>query len=197
MIPDPRIDAYIDSRAEFARPILRHLREAIHAACPEAGETIKWGMPAFTLDGRLLATMAGFKAHATFGFWRADVADAPKTGEAMGQFGRIRSLDDLPDDRALADLIRKAAARSREGPAAPRRKAEGKPPPQLPPDLAEALETNPEALATYHAFPPSAQRDYVDWICEAKRPATRASRIAQAVEWLAEGKRRHWRYERC
>lgn len=197
MARDPRIDAYIDSRAEFARPILQHIRSLMHAACPDVEESIKWSMPAFTLNGRPLANMAAFKAHATFGFWRADIAETSKARDAMGQFGRIGSLADLPDDETFAGLIRKAAALCASPPASPRKAPAMKPPPELPADFGEALDARPEALAAYRSFPPSAQREYVEWVVEAKRPQTRAERIAQAVDWLAEGKRRHWRYERC
>jgi uncharacterized protein YdeI (YjbR/CyaY-like superfamily) len=196
MTRDPRIDAYIDSRADFARPILRHLRDALHSACPEVEESIKWSMPAFTLKGRPFASMAAFKAHATFGFWRADVVATRANEKAMGQFGRICSVADLPDDEALADLIRKAAALTGNG-SAPARKAAPKPPAEPPEDFTVALAANHQALTTFESFPPSAKREYIDWIVEAKRPETRASRIVQAVEWLSEGKRRHWRYESC
>jgi uncharacterized protein YdeI (YjbR/CyaY-like superfamily) len=197
MTRDPRIDAYIESRADFARPILRHLRDALHSACPEVEESIKWSMPAFTLKGRPFASMAAFKAHATFGFWQAEVVAAPTNEKAMGQFGRICSLADLPDDAALADLIRKAATLTADGSAPARKKPAPKPPAEPPEDFSAALAANPKALATFNSFPPSARREYVDWIVEAKRPETRASRIVQAVEWIGEGKRRHWRYESC
>ena len=111
---DPRIDAYIAKSAPFARPILTRLRAAVHEACPEAEETIKWRMPFFLTDGKILCFMAAFKAHAGFGFWRrgktAVLGEAPaKANEAMGQLGRITSLDGLPPDPTLRRWIRKAA----------------------------------------------------------------------------------------
>ena len=195
--PDPRIDAYIAKSAAFARPLLEHLRAQVHMACPEAEEAIKWGFPHFLLDGKILAGMAAFKAHCTFGFWQRDAGDTDKAGEAMGQFGRIEKLADLPAQRELQAQIRKAAALIRAG-AKPAR-ASKTPRPQLeaPADLLAALAGNAAARHTFGAFAPSKQRDYIEWIIEAKREDTRAKRLAQSIEWLAEGKSRNWKYENC
>ncbi|HEX8380990.1 MAG TPA: YdeI/OmpD-associated family protein [Allosphingosinicella sp.] len=195
---DPRIDAYIARQADFARPILEHLRSAVHAACPEAEETLKWGMPHFLYKGRMLAGMAAFKAHATFGFRRAKevVGETGAERDAMGQFGRLTSVADLPPDEALRVLIRKAMALTDEGTRPARRKAAPKAEPEVPRELANALAANPAAQATFGGFPPSCRREYAEWVAEAKRPQTRDRRIAQAVEWLAEGKKRNWKYEK-
>ena len=198
MSRDPRIDAYIARQADFARPILEHLRRLVHEGAPEVVETIKWSMPHFTYKGRLFAGMAAFKAHATFGLWQAS-AVLGETGaerEAMGQFGRIASLDDLPPEAELKGIIRRAAEHAQEPPR-PRPKKPPKPDLETPADLEAALGASPAARAAFDSFPPSGQRDYVAWVVEAKRPETRAKRIAQAVEWMAEGKRRHWKYENC
>ncbi|MEA3011315.1 MAG: hypothetical protein QOJ91_3007 [Sphingomonadales bacterium] len=199
MSSDPRIDAYIARQADFARPILEHLRSAVHAACPEAEETLKWSMPHFLYKGRMLAGMAAFKAHATFGFWRAKevLGETGAERDAMGQFGRLASVADLPADEVLQALIRKAMALTDSGarPARPAKAA--KPDPETPPELESALAGNPAAKATFDSFPPSCRREYADWVREAKRPETRAKRVAQAVEWMAEGKRRNWKYEKC
>jgi len=199
MARDQRIDEYIGRQQDFARPILTHLREAIHAACPHAEEAIKWSMPAFLYKGKPLANMAAFKAHATFGFWRAKevVGETGAERDAMGQFGRLASLDDLPPDTVLHGLIRKAAALTDSGEKPRRAKPAPKPELATPDDLQAALAAEPKAAATFDSFPPSARRDYVEWVVEAKRPETRAKRIATAVEWMAEGKRRHWKYEAC
>jgi uncharacterized protein YdeI (YjbR/CyaY-like superfamily) len=196
MTIDPRVDGYIAKQQPFARPILEHLRTRVHAACPEATETIKWGMPFFELEGRPLANMAGFKAHASFGFWRRD-GNAPLTGqegEAMGQFGRLTTLDDLPGDAALDAMIRAAAARAATS-TAPKPRAAPKPEAAMPDDLATALAVEPDALAGFEALPPGARRDYVLWVGEAKRDATRHKRIATTVAQCAEGKKLHWKYE--
>ena len=198
MTRDPRIDDYIARQADFARPILEHLRRVLHEAGPELVETIKWSMPHVTYKGRLFAGMAAFKAHATFGLWQASAVLGESGGqrEAMGQFGRLASVDDLPPEDELKSLIRRAAEVTEAGPK-PRPKKAPKPPLETPPDLAAALDAEPAARATFDGFPPSCRREYVEWVVEAKRPETRAKRIAQAVEWMAEGKRRHWKYEAC
>ena len=198
MSRDPRIDAYIDRQADFARPILEHLRRVVHEAAPEVEETIKWSMPHFTYKGRLFAGMAAFKAHATFGLWQAS-AVLGETGaerDAMGQFGRLAAVADLPPEEELKAIIRRAAEQAEHGPP-PRPRKPPKPELETPPDLETALDSNPAARATFDAFAPSARRDYVQWVVEAKRPDTREKRISQAVEWMAEGKKRHWKYENC
>jgi len=192
------VDQYIERQAPFARPILTHLREAIHAACPEASEAIKWGMPAFLYKGKQLAGMAAFKGHATFGFWRGSelVPARPGQESAMGQFGRLTSIADLPPADELERLIRQAMALTDSG-TKPVRTKTVKQAAEPPPDLLEALAANAAAAATFAGFAPSCRREYVEWIVEAKRPETRAKRIAQAVEWMAEGKKRNWKYESC
>ena len=195
---DPRVDAFIEKKAAFAQPILRHIRAVVHRACPEVEETIKWGMPSFTYKGRILAGMAAFKEHATFGFWRSkEVTGTDEAESAIGQFGRLTSIADLPDDVSLEAMIRKAAGLIDSGTKAPRPLKHPKPVLTLPDDLGAALAANKAAHATYDGFPPGQKREYVDWITEAKRPETRARRVAQAIEWMAEGKRRNWKYENC
>lgn len=196
---DPRVDAYIERQAEFARPILARVRERMHAACPACEETLKWSAPAFMYNGSILAQMAAFKAHAMFGFWqgRKVTGETDKEREAMGSFGRLTSAADLPDEATMTALVRKAMALVDGGEKAPRPLKHPKPPLEVPPDLEAAFFGNEAARATFDGFPPSARRDYLDWLADAKRPETRAKRLAQTVEWLAEGKRRHWKYENC
>lgn len=195
---DPRIDAYIARAQPFAQPILNHVRERVHATVPEAEETMKWSSPAFILDGKILLMTAAFKNHAALNFWRGQELRGEKANaDAMGQFGKLTSLADLPPDKELDRLIRHAAELAKTAPAPRKAKHPPKPPPQMHPDLAAALAKAPKAKATLESFPPSAQRDYFEWIAEAKQDSTRKKRIATAVEWLAEGKRRHWKYERC
>lgn len=198
MSHDPRIDAYIARQADFARPILDHLRAAVHAACPETEETLKWNAPAFLYQGEQLAMMAAFKAHATFGFWKGSlvVPEDEKQSGAMGQFGRITSVADLPGPSVLAALIRKAMALTDAG-VKPVRAKTAKAALPVPDDLRRALDDNRSAAATFDGFSAAARRDYVEWVTEAKQAATRERRITQAVEWIAEGKRRNWKYEKC
>ena len=198
MSRDPRVDAYIARAQPFARPILEHVRKRMHAVVPDVEEAMKWSAPGFTLNGKILLIMAAFKAHAALNFWRGqEIGDgSPKAG-AMGQFGRLTSLDDLPPDRELDALIREAAELSKKAPAPRKTKHAPKPAPKLHPEFAAALPKPPKAKAVLDRFPPSARRDYFEWIAEAKQDATRHKRIATAVEWLSEGKRRHWKYESC
>lgn len=193
---DPRVDAYIAKSAEFARPILEYLREQVHKNCPEVEETIKWSAPHFDYRGPL-CHMAGFKQHCAFGFWKgALIVDDAKNEEAMGQFGRITSLKDAPGKKLLAGYIRQAVKLNEEGvkPARKTKDAAPKPPAEVPEDLAAALKKNRKAATVFAAFSPSAKREYIEWLTEAKREETRSKRLAQAIEWIAEGKQRNWKY---
>lgn len=198
MARDPRIDAYIERAAPFAQPILTHVRELVHEACPAVEETIKWSMPTFVHAGGILCGMAAFKQHASFGFWKhALVVGEGEPRDGMGSYGKLASLKDLPPKKTLLAHVRRAMKLNEDGVKSPVRKAAPKPPPETPADLAAALKQNKAAKATFDAFPPGCRREYVEWIVEAKREETRAKRLAQAIEWMAEGKRRNWKYENC
>ncbi len=198
MSRDPRIDAYLAKVQPFARPILEHVRSRVHAVVPDVEETLKWSAPAFTADGKILLIMAAFKAHAALNFWRGqELRGSEASGDAMGQFGRLTSIDDLPPDAELDALIRQSVDLAATAPAPRKVKHEPKPPSELHPQFSAALDAHPKAKAALDGFSPSARRDYLDWIADAKQDATRAKRIATAVEWLAEGKKRHWKYESC
>jgi uncharacterized protein YdeI (YjbR/CyaY-like superfamily) len=197
---DPRVDAYIAKSAEFARPILKHIRKVVHAALPAVEEELKWGAPHFMYKG-MLCGMAAFKQHCSFGFWRAkelaqDHKEVGKDGKpGMGQFGNLKSVSDLPSQKVLTKLVKAAAALNDAGTKAPRTAKSKRPAPKMPADFLAALKKHKKAHATFAAFSPSHQREYIEWITEAKRDETRNRRIATALEWIAEGKSRNWKYE--
>jgi hypothetical protein len=191
---DPRIDAYVARAAPFARPILEHLRALVHRGCPEVVETVKWSMPAFDYHGPF-CSMAAFKEHATFGFWRAElIVPGAASMAPMAQFGRLTSLADLPPDTELLAMIRKGAALNEAGVKGPPRAKREKRAIPMPADLAAALKKNAKARATFEGFSPSHRREYLAWITEAKTDDTRKRRLATTLEWLAEGKPRNWKY---
>ena len=196
---EPRIDAYIDHAADFAKPILSHVRSLVHKAVPDAEETIKWGMPHFTVNSKNLAGMAAFKAHASFGIWhQLEQESFDNKKEGMGSFGKLACLADLPSDKELTERLQQGAEMIRSGvKAGPKVKKAPKPLPDMPGDFSAALTASKEASAVWGGFSPSARREYLDWVMEAKRVETRKKRIAQAVEWIAEGKQRNWKYMGC
>lgn len=196
---DARVDAYIARSADFAQPILLHLRALIHKVCPEVEEDIKWSMPFFSYRGGTMCMMAAFKQHCSFRFWLGAAVLGDLAGEdGMGQFGKLASLRDLPSDRQLTLYLRKAMTLSEAGAKLSRPKAAARPAPAVPDDLAALLAHKEHAAArrTWTGFGPGAQREYVDWIVEARTDATRQKRIATTLEWLAEGRKRNWKYEK-
>ncbi|MFL6514858.1 MAG: YdeI/OmpD-associated family protein [Chthoniobacterales bacterium] len=194
---DPRVDAYIKNAALFAKPILKYLRKAVHTGCPEVEETIKWSMPHFDYNG-IMCGMAAFKKHCAFGFWKSKLILLPNgntSKDAMGQFGRVRSLDDLPPEKTLIAYVRKAAELNDSGAKVPgRNKPKKRPPFKTPPDLLKALGKNASAGKTFEDLSASGKREYVEWIVSAKREETRKRRLDTAIEWLSEGKKHNWRY---
>lgn len=194
---DPRVDDYIANAADFAKPILEHLRGIVHRTCPDVEETLKWRMPTFMHHG-MLCGMAAFKQHCTFGFWKHKlVVGGDQDESAMGQFGCLKSVKDLPAPKVLAGYVRKAMQLNESGAKVPRARTAPRPAPKAPDDLAAALKKNRKAAAVYAAFSASAKREYVEWISEAKRDETRAKRLATAIEWIAQGKQRNWKYMNC
>lgn len=194
---NPRVDQYIANAADFAQPILRYLRDLVHQACPETEEVMKWSFPNFTYKG-MFCSMAAFKEHCSFGFWKASLLPGPAGRNGMGHFGRITSMKDLPPKRELLSLIQEAKRLNDEGIAKPKPKvAKEKKELVIPPYFLTAVRKNHKALTTFEKFSYSHRKDYVEWVSEAKTDETRARRLATTVEWLAEGKSRNWKYERC
>ena len=198
-----KVDAYIEKAAPFAQPVLEHLRELVHKACPDVEEAIKWSMPFFVYKGQILGNMAAFKAHCSFGLWGGEVSavmrkDGVLSDDGMGKLGKITSLKDLPSDKAMLGYIKQAVAFVEDGGKTMQRKPTvAKPEAEVPAELTAALKKNKAASATFAGFSPSCRREYVEWIAEAKRPETRDKRVVQAVEWMAEGKQRNWKYQNC
>lgn len=196
----PAVDAYIAKAAPFAQPVLTHIRELMHKAVPDVEEAIKWSMPFFLVNGIILGNMAAFKEHCSFALWNDKVRAQKSDREGMGNFGKLHSLKDLPGDKTLKPLIVEAAEKIKSGQRSKnwtggqkkeRREAE------MPEALAAALKKNKTAARQFAAMSPSARREYCEWIAEAKREETREKRVATAVEWITEGKRRNWKYETC
>jgi len=196
---DPRVDAYIEKAADFAKPILNHVRKLVHKASPEISETVKWSMPAFEYKG-LVCGVAAFKNHCAVGFWKEKLLEQsafPKTKTAMGSLGKITSKKDLPPDDVIIKLVQQAVELNENGIKVPKKAAAPKKELVIPDYLTAALKKNRAAQKTFESFPYSCKKEYVEWITEAKTEPTREKRLATTIEWLAEGKRRNWKYENC
>ena len=205
---NPKVDLYIAQAKPFAHPILNHLRSLVHQACPGVQETMKWSRPFFEYKGVILGNMSAFNAHCSFGFWGQEIGAVLREAkvlqeDGMGSLGKIATLEDLPAKKQLLQWLKQAKGFIDNGqytsPIAARNKVVKAPKPQLPtpPEFAEALKSNPKAAQTFQNFAPSCQREYLEWFADAKQQATKEKRIAQAIEWLNEGKQRNWKYQTC
>ncbi|REJ81923.1 MAG: hypothetical protein DWQ44_13480 [Bacteroidetes bacterium] len=197
---DKRIDAYIEKAKPFAQPVLNHIRKLVHKADPEIEETIKWGMPHFVHDG-IVCSMASFKEHCVFVLWKGDLISdvknsANKSGEkGMGQFGRIRSLKDLPSDSTMIKWIKEGVRLNKEGvPIKKTSPAEAIKKNEVPGYMLKEIKKSKKALKVFNEFPPSHKKEYIEWITDAKTDATREKRMTQMMEWLEEGKSKNWKY---
>ncbi len=199
---DSRVDAFIDKSADFAKPILTHLRQLVHQACPQIQETIKWGFPFFDYKGPV-CQMAAFKQHMAFGFWKTSLLTDPykvlNPGEeaAAGSFGKITSLADLPSDKILIEYIEEAVKLNESGKKVP---AKVKPVAEkkeliTPPEFLIMLADNATAKTHFENFSPSKKKEYIEWFVDAKSDVTRQKRMEQALEWISEGKSRNWKYQ--
>lgn len=201
-IANPRVDAYLASSAEFARPIMTHLRELIHRRCPAVVEEIRWGIPHFDYAGDMMCVFAAHRAHCSFTFLKESIMSDPRLQQNPGlpaakrYMGRLASLENLPRDGELIALIGEAMQLNEQGiKVAPR---PPKPPAQLEihPEFSQALADNAAAQAIFDKQSPSFRKEYLVWINDAKTEATRSKRIAESLEWIAEGKRRFWKYQK-
>ena len=205
---DSRIDVYIAKSRPFAQPLLNHLRELVHKACPGVVETIKWSRPFFEYRGVILANMSAFKEHCSFGFWGQEISAVLRDAkvlqpDAMGSLGRLTRIEDLPTNKQMLGLLQQAVGFIDSGqytsPIAARRKVVKAPAPtaEAPQEFLRALKANKKASAVFAAFSPSCKKEYVEWIADAKRAETRDKRISTAIDWITEGKQRHWKYQNC
>ena len=201
---DKRIDDYISKSADFAKPVLKHLRELVHKANPDVQETMKWSFPHFDYQNEMMCSMAAFKHHRAFGFWKASVMKDPeniltlKNREAMGHLGQIKSLNDLPSDKILIQYIKEAVKLNKDGVKLPiAAKTSDKKTLDIPDNFKIILKKNSKAEKTFEEFSYSHKKEYVQWITEAKTDETRHKRISTAIEWLSEGKKKNWKYEKC
>lgn len=195
------VNQYILNSADFAHPILEHLRALVHFACPEIEETIKWGFPNFTYKNKNLCSMAAFKAHCAFTFWNADVLEHQgllrrSEKAAMGHLGKMTSLEDIPDEDFMIELIRASKADIDAGVKIVKKQTTQKEDIQVPPEFEAALRTNVNMAKHFNAFSPSKKKDYLLWFAEAKTETTLNKRIQTAIEWISEGKTRNWKYEK-
>jgi uncharacterized protein YdeI (YjbR/CyaY-like superfamily) len=196
---DPRVDAYIDKSADFAKPILIYIRKLVHKACPDIQETMKWSFPHFDFKGTV-CSMAAFKQHCAFGFWKQPLLEQgafPAEKTAMGSFGRITSVKDLPSDKVMVSLIQQAVELNEKGIKVAKKKSVEKKELIVPKELTAAFAKNKSAKATFENFSYSHKKEYVQWIEEAKTEATRNKRLASTIELLSEGKSKNWKYENC
>ena len=200
---NPIIDNYINKAEPFAQPILKHIRELVHEVCPDVKELMKWSFPHFDYKDTMFCSMAAFKQHAVFGFWKASIMADPdgiltiKGRESMGHLGKLTNVNDLPSDEILKKYLKEAMRLNDEGIKLPEKaKPTEKKELVVPEELAAALNENAVAKSTFEGFSNSNKKEYIDWLIEAKSEETKARRLETTIEWLSEGKIRNWKYLR-
>ena len=197
---DNRVDQYIAKAQPFARPILEHAREIIHKTCPDVIEVMKWSCPHFDYKGEILCAIAAFKEHAAIRMWKAPLLEDPKgllkEDGSAGNFGKIHSVADMPSDKVLSQFLKQAMKLNEAGVKVEKNVVKKEIKTDAPDYFMKALKKNKAALKTYEAFSPGNKRDYIVWVTEAKSEATRDARLATAIEWMAEGKTRLWKYKK-
>jgi len=199
---DTRLELYISKSAPFAQEILWHLTELVHEVCPDAEETMKWSFPCFMYKGSILCNIAAFKKHCAFGFWLESKMKDPKKilsrGKAkngMGSLGKLTGIKDLPSDKILKDYIKEAMKLIEAGEKLSKKPDDKEKKTLVIPDyFKKALSKNKNALHTFENFSHANKKEYIVWITEAKRDETRIKRLETAIEWMAEGKIRNWKY---
>ena len=198
---NPKVDDFISKQADFAKPILEHFRQIVHENCPDVEEKMKWSMPFFDYKGEMMCHMAAFKHHCAFGFWKAKLMkdaillENAQGEHSMGHLGKITSLADLPTDSILAGYIKEAMVLNDLGLKIAKPKSERDKEIEVPSDFLEKIEENEEAMLFFEKASYSFKKEYIMWVNESKTDATRQKRMQQAVEWIAEGKGRNWKYE--
>lgn len=200
---EPKVDSYISKAAQFAKPVLIHFRKLVHTACPDVEEKIKWGFPHFDYKG-MMCSMAAFKQHCAFTFWKAElmkdktlIANA-ESESAMGHFGKITSLKDLPSDKKIINYIKEAIKLNDEGIKLPikEKSVDKNKKVKVPEYFLNQLKKNKKAFTIFENFSPSHKLEYIEWIIEAKSDETKNRRMEKAIEWMSVGKSRNWKYMR-
>lgn len=114
---------------------------------------------------------------------------------AMGQFGRITKLSDLPSDEIIIQYLHQAMGLIDKGVKVPKTDPSLKEYNlEIPIALQQALQKNDKAMATFEKFSNSNKKEYIVWINEAKTEVTKQKRLETTIEWLEEGKIKNWKY---
>lgn len=192
-----KVDEYIFKMADFAKPILTHLRQIIFETCPDVEEDIKWGIPHYGYKGDHLVMMAGFKQHCSFSLYKAElmkdkmIQESVKAGKKFGYMDKVKDLSELPNKKVLTAYIKEAMELNSSGISKPKVVKE-KVEVVAPKEFIEALEQDKIAFSVYESKSPSFRKNYIIWIADVKTDETRQKRITQSLEWIREGKDRFW-----
>lgn len=195
---DEKIEAYLD-RHEKWREQLGKMRELLNDTALE--ETVKWGAPTWTLDGKIVASIAGFKQHCAIWFHQGVFLSDPHGHLVNAQEGETKALrqwrfaegERVPVGQMRA-TIKEAIANQREGKTI---KPAVKKTLTLPPDLQEALSRDAHLQEAFEALTPGRQRAYADHVGAAKQEKTRQKRIATISPMILAGVGLHDKYRDC
>jgi uncharacterized protein YdeI (YjbR/CyaY-like superfamily) len=155
-------------------------------------EECKWGKPTYTVDGRNIVILQGFKEYFGLGFFQgALLKDPKKVLVQLGQVhaGRVMKFNSVKDIRAKAAIIkayvREAIAIEKAGLRMQQKKTSDFP---VPEELTERFRKDPRFKRAFDALTPGRQRSYLYHFAAAKQSATRAARIEKAMPAIFAGK---------
>ena len=166
------------------------LRNLIESST-DLSETVKWGIPVFTHEGKNVLGFAGMKHHFAVWFYNGVFLKDPhqvlinaqegKT-KAMRQW-RMESEEDL-DEKVFLELVREAISNEQKGLVWKPEKSKEL---ELPLLLKEKLKTDLSLQKAFELLPPYKQKEYAEYIAEAKREATRISRMEKIIPMILQG----------
>lgn len=191
------ITAYIEKATPEFKEVMIALRSVLNNPNFDIKEDWKWGAPNFNNEG-MICWLAHFRNHVGMNFFKGTLIKdkynlfthyREEKGNRQLKFSDINQI--IPEQ--IEYYIEEAIKLNQENIKVVKKEIDT----SLPLDLETELNNNPKAKMFFESLAPSYKRDYIEWIEEAKREATRTKRLATTMEWLSEGKKKNWKYENC
>jgi uncharacterized protein YdeI (YjbR/CyaY-like superfamily) len=186
---NPKVDAFLRARKTWRKEFTK-LREII-VACGLT-EDLKWGQPCYSLDGKNVILMHGFKDYCAVLFPKGALLKDPggvliqqtKNVQAARQI-RFESLEDvIKTERTLKAYIREAIQVEKAGLKVPFKRTKDF---EMPEEFESKLEASAALKKAYEALTPGRQRGYLLYFAQAKQAKTREARVAKCTPKILAG----------